>query len=196
MEELHRIGVKVFVEENTPIDLLELIPVFHRWIQLRALEDLLIDVADYSHVPAGPGILLVAHEGNYGFDETGHRRGLVYYNKRPLAAEDLGERLTTVCRKALKACHLLERKTPELQDRLRFRGEALKLFSNDRLAAPNTDATAEGLQPMLDALLARLYPDGGIRVTREPDPKERFALTIEAAEAVTVETLLDRLAEA
>jgi hypothetical protein len=194
--ELDRIGVKVFVEENTPIDLLQLIPVFHRWIQLRALEDLLIDVADYSHVQAGPGILLVAHEGNYGFDETGNRRGLVYYNKRPLAAEDLGEGLATVCRKALKACQLLERKTPELQDRLRFRGEALQLFANDRLAAPNTEATADALQPALDALLARLYPGGATRITREPDPKERFTLTIEAAEPVTVDALLDRLAEA
>ena len=36
------------------IDLTQAIPVFHRWIQEQALPGLLIDVADYRHVPEGP----------------------------------------------------------------------------------------------------------------------------------------------
>jgi hypothetical protein len=193
--ELHKIGVKVFADEDTHIDPLELIPVFHRWIQNRALEDMLIDVADYSHVHAGPGILLVAHEGNYGFDETDNRRGLVYYSKHPLAGGP-SARLATVCRKTLIACQRLERETPELQGRLRFKGEALQIFSNDRLVAPNTDETAAAFQPVLEDLLTRLYPDGNTRIAREPNPRKRFALTVEDAEPVTVDTLLDRLTSA
>ena len=73
--DLQKIGMKFFAEDGSTIDLVEFIPIFHRWIQNKALSDLLIDVADYSHVHAGPGILLIAHEGNYAVDETGNRRG-------------------------------------------------------------------------------------------------------------------------
>jgi len=50
--------VKIFVHEPTSIDLADAIPVFHRWIQEAVLNELVIDVADYRHVPAGPGVML------------------------------------------------------------------------------------------------------------------------------------------
>jgi len=31
--------------------------------------------------------MLIAHEGNYALDETGHERGVVYYSKHTLAGE-------------------------------------------------------------------------------------------------------------
>ena len=82
--DLHKFGIKFFAADAERIDILKLIPIYHRWIQQSALEDLLIDVADYSHVPAGPGVMLIAHEGNYALDETGHERGVVYYSKHKL----------------------------------------------------------------------------------------------------------------
>ena len=80
--DLYKFGIKFFAADADGFDLLRLIPVYDRWIQQNALENLLIDVADYSHVPAGPGVMLIAHEGNYALDETGHERGVVYYSKR------------------------------------------------------------------------------------------------------------------
>lgn len=191
MMELHKLGVKFFVQDPASVGFLEFIPIFHRWIQTRALDDLLIDVADYSHVHAGPGILLVAHEGNYGVDETGNRRGLLYYSKHPLEG-DLAVRLTTVCRKTLQACRLLERE-PELEGRIKFRGEKLQVFANDRLAAPNTDETFAAFEPALTEFLARLYPGEEYLLIRETDPKERFSVTVRASVPVEVGTLLERL---
>ena len=193
--ELDRFGFKVFAADapnGESLDPLALIPVFHRWTQYQALADLLIDVADYSHMHAGPGILLVAHEGNYGYDETGERWGLVYYNKRPLAGE-LGVRLATVCRKLLTACHKLEQE-PELQGRLKFRGDEIQFFANDRLLAPNSEQTAEALDPALRALLGTLYSGQIYELAHESDPKERFSVTATVAEPVGVGTLLERLA--
>jgi hypothetical protein len=191
--ELHKLGVKFFVADANGVGLLEFIPIFHRWIQTRVLDDLLIDVADYSHVYAGPGILLVAHEGNYSVDETGNRRGLAYYSKHPLDG-DLSERLTTVCRKALKACRLLVQEV-ELKDRLKFQGEALQVFANDRLVAPNTEETWLAFAPALKALLARLYLGADYELTREVDSKERFSVTIKVGKPVEIDTLLERLSE-
>ena len=192
--ELYRFGFKVFAAAAPGaegLDPLALIPVFHRWVQHQALADLLIDVADYSHMNAGPGILLVAHEGNYGYDETGNRWGLVYYNKRPLAGE-LGKKLATVCRKLLTACHKLEQE-PELQGRLKFRGDELQFFANDRLLAPNSEQTFSNLKPTFEALLDTLYSGQVYDLVRESDPGERFSVTATVAESVSVGTLLERL---
>ena len=189
--ELYRLGVKLFCEEGATVELPEFIPIFHRWVQEKAIEGLLIDVADYSHVPQGPGILLVAHEGIFAVDETGGRRGLVYYRRQPLDGS-LGERLAAVTRATLAACRRLESE-PELSERLRFRGSEMRIFGNDRLLAPNARATLERFQPALASLAATLYPGLECATHHESDPKERFSVTISAPEPVSVDVLLERL---
>lgn len=188
--DLYRLGVKVFADPGTDSPLTDFIPVFHRWIQQKTLEDLLIDVADYSHVHQGPGILLVAHEGNYGIDETGGRRGLVYYSKRPLSG-DLGQRVAVVCRKALVACRLLESETGPA--RIKFSGAELEIFANDRLAAPNAVETQSRLRPVLDGLLGRLFGDSGYTVQQAPDSRDRFTLRVTSTGTTSVGDLLRRL---
>lgn len=187
--ELHRIGVKLFAGDEAG-DCLDLIPVFHRWIQSNALEDLLIDVAEYSHVRAGPGVVLVAHAGNYGLDDTGGRRGFVYYAKRPLEG-DLEQRLRTVCRKTLAACRRIESGAEPAW--LTFPGDAIQVFSNDRLAAANDERGRRLFEPAVRALLDRLYA-GDYVLEHEADPRERLTLTARAAQPVPVERLLERLA--
>ena len=70
IEDLQRIVVKFHLDDGSPVELDKVIPVFHRWIQTGAVEGLLIDVADYSHVPQGPGVMLIAHEGNYALENV------------------------------------------------------------------------------------------------------------------------------
>jgi hypothetical protein len=190
--DLHKLGFKFYAEDADGIDLLDFIPVFHRWIQSRALADLLIDVADYSHVPAGPGVLLVAHEGNYGFDEAGHRRGVVYYAKHRMPGE-FSERLALICRKTLQATRLLQQEA-EFEDALKIAGNKLQIFANDRLAAPNTDETLLALEPSLRKLLDMLFAGADYSLERESNPKERFSVTVRAPTPVAVDTLLERLA--
>ncbi len=189
--ELQKLGVKFFAVEAERIDLLKLIPIYHQWIQQSALSDLLIDVADYSHVPAGPGIMLIAHEGNYALDETGHERGVVYYSKRGLSGA-LPERIAQVARKALQAAQLLSADA-QLEGALKVPGNRLEIFINDRLVAPNTDAAYAELEPALKAFLERLYAGARYTLTRERDPKERLSVRIQADGEVALPTLLARL---
>ena len=42
--DLNKFGIKFFAQDAQAFDILKLIPVYHRWIQRNALEDLLIDV--------------------------------------------------------------------------------------------------------------------------------------------------------
>ncbi|TFH21660.1 MAG: hypothetical protein E4H03_10115 [Myxococcales bacterium] len=193
MEDLQRIGVKLFCSTGDSIALVEFIPVFHRWIQTAAVEDMLIDVADYSHVPHGPGILLVGHEGIYAMDETGGRRGMAYYFRRP-EAEGLTERLLLAAYRTLAACRKLETE-PELDGKLTFDAGELEVFANDRLLAPNRTGTLEKLAPAVDQLLARLWPGSTPQLERRgADGRERFSLTIHVGEQADVATLLERVA--
>ncbi|MBV8853690.1 MAG: hypothetical protein JOZ93_11400 [Sinobacteraceae bacterium] len=190
--DLHKFGIKFFAAGADGIDILKLIPVYHRWIQQDALEDLLIDVADYSHVPAGPGVMLIAHEGNYALDETSHDRGVLYYSKRELTGE-LQQRLAEVARKALTAAELM-RTDSELEGALKIPGNRLQFFANDRLAAPNTDAAYEQIEPSLRVFLDRLYAGAPYTLRREADPKERLSVWAQTEREVPLNTLLERLA--
>ncbi|HTT05078.1 MAG TPA: hypothetical protein VMF64_07290 [Steroidobacteraceae bacterium] len=190
--DLHNFGIKFFATSAERFDILKLIPMYHRWIQHKALQDLLIDVADYSHVPAGPGVMLIAHEGNYALDETGHERGVLYYSKRRLDGE-LRERFVSVAAKALTAAQLMS-EADEVEGALSIEGNRLQFFANDRLVAPNTDAAYAELEPALKSLLDRLYEGVPYTLTREADPRERLSVRVQAAGAVPLQTLLDRLA--
>lgn len=190
--DLHKIGIKFFTVDGNEIDILKLIPMYHRWIQQNALEDLLIDVADYSHVPGGPGVMLIAHEGNYALDETDRERGVLYYSKRPLKG-DLPDRLAQVASKALKAAQLMSGDA-ELEGALKVPGNRLEFFANDRLTAPNTDAAYTELEPALVSFLNRLYAGAPYTVVRDTDPQERLSVRVEAKGEVALETLLARLA--
>src|SRR2546427_3757729 len=83
--DLYRLGIKFFSVAGQPIEPTEFIPIFHEWIQKQTIDNhLLIDVHNYSHIHDGPGILLVAHEGNFSTETADDRIGLLYYRKQPI----------------------------------------------------------------------------------------------------------------
>ena len=133
--QLQHVNVKLLVQNHGEASLEPLIPVFHGWIESRTAEDeLLIDVADYSHVPAGPGVVLIGHEGNYSVDNTGNRLGVRYNRKAALDGSNQ-DRLAQATRAALTACRRLEAE-PRLGGKFRFNGQDIEIFINDRLLAP------------------------------------------------------------
>ena len=74
--------VKVYTKAGD-IELEKLVPVFHEWIRAKKIpNELLIDVADYAHVPQGPGVVLIGHQSDYYLDVADDRPGLLYSRKR------------------------------------------------------------------------------------------------------------------
>lgn len=191
LAELQRLGIKVLGADGADAPLRDFVPVFHRWIQRAAFPDhLLIDVADYSHVPDGPGVLLVAHEANLGIEPRAGRLVLSYTRKQPLLGT-LTERLQTVARAALDACRLLER-DENVGSRVRFPADHIEVFANDRLRAPNTEATRAAFRPALDELLHALYGEASRHVSYPTDPRARFGACVAAAHPAAVESLRRR----
>lgn len=172
--ELQHLNVKFFVDQPETVDLESFLAVFNAWIQDRVTEELLIDVADYRHVWAGPGVILIGHEANYSLDNAGNRLGLLYNRKAPLPGSN-HDRLRQAVRAALLAAERLG-----ANQGLKFSGGELQLAVNDRLLAPNTAETWEAARPELAAFFDQLYGAGRYTLERHPEPRERFTADVRA----------------
>ena len=188
---LQRVALKIFLDDESVLTPAEVIPVFHRWIQTQAVDGLLIDVADYSHMATGPCVLLVAHEGHYVLDRAGGRLGLQYARRQPLPGP-LPDRLAALGRILLRAGRLLETDT-SLSGPVRFLGNEIECVANDRLLAPNRAETLAALRPSLETFLTTLSAGASWTMTREPDPRARFELCARTPATATLETIIERL---
>lgn len=155
---LHRVQVKLFVENADALEASALIPIFHRWIQQRELEELLIDVADYAHVPQGPSVVLIAHEADYAVDFTHGRAGLLYTRKRDVPP-DPTDAVRLALGRALDAAVRLENETD-----LVFRRDEIELGFPDRLRVPNRPESLELVRPLVETALAERFPGAVARI--------------------------------
>ena len=189
--QLQHVNVKLRVKEPAP-DLEPLIPIFHGWIESRVFgRELLLDIADYRHVPAGPGVVLIGHEGNYSVDNTGNRLG-VRYNRMAALEGSNQDRLRQAARAALIACQRLEAE-PLLEGKLRFNGREVELFFNDRLLTPNSRATREAVRSDLAAFFGQLFRGGEYSLSYPSDPRSLFGVSVKAARAFSAADLLANL---
>jgi len=190
---LEKFCFKLYARDPGTIELDDAIPVFHRWIQNRTVQGMLIDVADYRHVPDGPGVILIGHEADYFLDRSEGPSGLLYSRKRMAEGSNV-DRLRAGLGHALRACLALEREAEFADLGLEFAGERLRFVVNDRLAAPNDDETLQRLQPDVETVVREVYPGDPVRIEREAaDPRGRFTLHITASKPNDVATLVERL---
>ena len=189
--DLQHINVKLLLHKRDDFDLEPLIPVFHSWIRGQVCEELLLDVADYRHVEAGPGVILIGHQANYSVDNTDHHLG-VRYNRKAVFEGSNQDRLKQAARAALAACQRLEAE-PSLNGKLRFNGQEIELFVNDRLLAPNRDDTRIAAEPELRAFFHELLGGSEPALRYCPDPRRLFTVSAKAARSFEVSELLHNL---
>jgi len=173
IESAERVQVKVFASETPEAE--ALIPVFHRWIREQTLSELMIDVADYSHVPEGPGVVLIGHASDYYFDHGEGRPGLLYSRKRDseeVGGDDFEGRLGDAVSRLLVGCTLLAREgVPFVMDELLVRVP-------DRLHAPNDDASFEAGKTQVETALRKALGDVQPTVTRGPEGPEPLSFRV------------------
>lgn len=185
--DIQHLNIKFFLDDPEAVDFSDLIGIFNGWIQKQGAEELLIDVADYAHVHAGPGVLLIGHEANYSLDNTGGRPGLLY-NRKAKVDGTVQARLTQATRAALVASRRLE-----TEHGYKFTGQALQLFINDRLLAPNTPETFNALAPELHAFFNQLLAGAEYTLNWVADPRERFTVNVTTAAKLDLATLWHNL---
>jgi hypothetical protein len=150
MSSIEHVNVKLFAREPAIVNWPDLIPVFHRWIQQQAFpEAMLIDVADYAHVPAGPGVMLIGHHANISVDNRQNRIGMLYNRKSVLEGSHV-DKLRYSYDAARNAARQLEQE-PEFRGKISFDDDDVEVTINDRLVAPNTPETWESLRKDFEA---------------------------------------------
>ena len=189
MNPIQHVRVKIFAREPAPVDLAARSRSFIAGSRSSVCPELLIDVADYRHVPAGPGVMLIGHEANYSLDLSGGRLGLLY-NRKAVAADSPRENLIQAFRAALTACQRLEQE-PEFRGKLKFNPAEYDIILNDRLLAPNTEATWQALKADFETFFISLH-GGGYTLDRPGEPRERFRVCVKATGAVDALALLER----
>jgi hypothetical protein len=189
--QLQHINVKLLVKNPGEVDLESLIPVFHSWIQDQVFADLLLDIADYRHVHAGPGMVLIGHAGDYSVDNADSRLG-VRYNRKALLDGSNQDRLRQATRAALSACQRLEAE-PRLGGKLRFNGQEIEVFVNDRLVAPNHDATRASVKPDFAAFFRQLFRGTEYSLSHDSDPRRLFGVSVRCSQSFSVADLLANL---
>jgi hypothetical protein len=202
--DLQHINVKLLLKngEAQTLDLDPVIPVFHNWIQQQVADELLLDVADYRHVQAGPGVVLIGHEADYSLDNADNRLG-VRYNRKAVLDGNNQDRLAQATRAALTASQRLQQDT-RLNGKLNFNGQDIEIFINDRLLAPNTAATREALRPEFQVFAEKLFRGREYSLSfgsessssESADPRRLFTAFLRPARPFSVEDLMENLKSA
>jgi hypothetical protein len=185
--DVERFCLKFFAHADG-VDEASFIPIFHDWIRLKSLPGTLIDVADYRHVPDGPGIMLISHEVNYAMEHGDGQFGLSAQRKLGKAGTHQ-ERIVELARRLARFGALLEADS-RLGGALALEGGHFVYRANDRLRVPNTEAAFVAIEPALATAAAELYGDQPVTITRlENDPRERLTVVVQTGAPVALSSL-------
>jgi len=185
--QLQHVNIKMFVDGQLSVDPARFIEIFHTWIKDEVLDGVLIDVADYRHVPAGPGVMLIGLEGDYNMDHAGERWGLRYNRKAALKGTN-EDRFRQAIQAAAKACLILEQ-TLATEGPLTFSRQEFELCINDRAHAPNTAETLSACQPEIETFVTSLLGHKDFTIAHDPTPRGLFRLTIKTSQPFDLEKL-------
>lgn len=167
------------------------IPIFHAWIQKKVSEEMLLDVADYAHVPQGPGVMLIGHHANVSMDEVEGKLGLLY-NRKVREEGDNSEKLKRVFRWAFSHAKRLQDEA-SVKGKLKFKPGHFQIIVNDRLMAPNTEVNGRVLESELEKVLPGIFGDSAIKISRHEDPRSRLTLDLEISTSASLEDILKKL---
>ncbi|MBE7440040.1 MAG: hypothetical protein HS115_16425 [Spirochaetales bacterium] len=178
--------LKIFFKDQAPA-METFVPFFHKWIQESYTPELLLDVADYSHIEKGPGVLLIGHDHFYSVDTgLGRRSGFLTQRRTEVQAGPEAA-LRSILKAALQAALLVEQ---HLQ--LSFDASEFLLVVNDRLLGPNTPAGFTSLQNLCAAAL-KDFP-GGLECRQvAADSRQRLSAQLSASAPQTIALMLAAL---
>jgi hypothetical protein len=189
--DLQRVSLKILSNAPATLNLDPFLAIFGRWRADASHPAQWVDLADYAHMPRGPGIVLIGHRCNFSFDLGTAAPGILYLSKKDLTGT-LPDRLRSVfCDAFTLALSLLQEK--DFPENVQLRTGALELAFNDRLETPHADRTDEELRPAVVTVLDGLFGAGGYHLRPEPDRGRRYGFGIEVPSAPGLEVLLERL---
>lgn len=120
--------VRFPITKMDDISVSDVVNLFHDWIREEDEDKVLLDVADYSHVPNGPGIILVGFYENIYFEINGKHPAFAVVYKRPID----GDNTSKVKHVFSKAVIFANKFQQAFEGKVTLDTENIKLGLNDR----------------------------------------------------------------
>ncbi len=158
--DLQRIDVKLLLDTPPEPDIDVFLVIFDRWRQRKDHPCDWVDLADYAHMPSGPGILIAGKQDRFSIDLNPPGPGLLTSTRA-----GLGGTLEDRIREAFRRARELNRSVlsePEFPETFSVSAEGWVIHINDRLAFPDSDASDALIRPALASALGA-DPDAIIR---------------------------------
>lgn len=165
---LQRIDVKLLLDGPPDPDLDQFLVIFDRWRKADDHPADWVDLADYAHMPGGPGILIAGKRDTFSVNLNPPGPGLLTSVRGGLEGA-LEDRFREALRRAreFNAAVMAE---PEFPAEFSVREGAWEIYVNDRLGFPNTDPTDRLVRPAVAAALGVALES----LTRDPDSRNRL----------------------
>lgn len=189
--ELQHINVKLIFNKSVENNLEPLISIFHDWISEQNSDELLIDVADYRHVPHGPGIILIGHEANISLSECLGSITLCYNRKIATEGTD-EERFRQALRGALVACERIEI-DGRLTGKINFECQEIEILVNDRIFVSNQEKFYQIVDPKFKRLFKVIFDKNDYSISHSEDPRKLYSIRLKTASPLNKKTILRNL---
>ena len=178
----HRLQIKIAFQDPLSGGFDALVPVLHTWITEARLDDVLIDVADYKHVPDGPGILLIGHKADWAYDEVDGQPGFRYQRKRQPEVSLQGD-VEAGLNALLEALDLLQ---VDYQQAFIPRFDQFEVTLLDRLRYPNAEDNQRDAGRVVQAAFASYFGEGTVVHVAPRQPDARLPLSFVVAARLPV----------
>jgi hypothetical protein len=126
-------------------------------------------------------------------DNTDGRLGVRYNRKTPLDGSN-EDRLKQAARAVLNACQRLEAE-PSLNGEIRFNGQEIEIFINDRLVAPNREETRKEFDADFKNFAEALFGGDAYSLSNDINPRKLLTVFLKAQQSFTAAELLENLTE-
>lgn len=191
---VQKINVKIFTDTPGNVGLDPFLTIFARWRENASHAAGWIDLADYAHVDRGPGVMLIGRQGNLSVDLADPGPGLLYANKKGLSGPPEARIGESFLRSLSLVKALIEE--PEYPVGLVPRTGFWELAFNDRLEAPNVEATDRELEPAVRAVAGALFGEDSYTLIRQTDPERCYGFTLHSDVPPDLDSLADRIQRA
>lgn len=189
-KDLQRIELKMLVDGPAQPDLDWLLAVFDRWRKQDDAPSEWVDLADYAHMPKGPGVMMAGKRENFGVNLIDPGPGVFFTGKKDYAGST-ADRFVEAFRRCLTLAGTLLAE-PEYPAALPPKTGDWLVVVNDRLDFPNNAEVDAEIRPGLEAALGRIFGEGAFTLTRDEDPSHRLGYRLRAASAPSIDELAAR----
>lgn len=176
-DSLQRIDVKLLLDAPPDPDLDPFLVIFHRWRQRSDHPADWVDLADYAHMPNGPGVLIAGKRDTFSINLNPPGPGILTSVRRGLEGS-VEDRFREAFRRARELNSDLFAE-PEFPSEFRVRDGAWEVFLNDRLRFPNSDESDRIVRPGLAAALG--IPPGSLQRHSIPHARLGYSVRLDSA---------------